>query len=97
MPVNSPGPDPARGIYGFALFLACILGSTTYIIWAWVPDDVLHSMGLTYWPDKYWAVAIPMYFFLAVLHFFIFVFGYNKIVVDPVFDSVEEVVDPFRD
>ncbi len=44
-----------------------------YIIWAFVPDEKLHSWNITYYPSKYWAVALPSYvvvvLFLVVLGF----------------------------
>lgn len=28
-------------------------------MWAYLPDEVLESYGITYYPSKYWALAIP--------------------------------------
>jgi hypothetical protein len=29
---------------------------------------LLHAMGITYYPDKYWAVAVPTWICVAVLY-----------------------------
>jgi phosphatidylinositol glycan class P protein len=33
----------------------------TYVAWAIVPDSVLISFGISYFPSKYWALALPLY------------------------------------
>ena len=69
-PEHSPAATPSRAVYGFFLFLfsnSCLL---FYLVWAVLPDPVLEQLGLDFFPQKYWAVAGPL--FLSVL-FFIFV------------------------
>lgn len=36
----------------------------TYVAWAIIPDSVLISFGISYFPNKYWAVAFPLYFIM---------------------------------
>lgn len=37
------------------------MSAVLWILWAYTPDWVLHSLGITYYPDRYWAIALPMY------------------------------------
>ncbi|KAL1535825.1 phosphatidylinositol N-acetylglucosaminyltransferase subunit P-like isoform X4 [Salvia divinorum] len=30
-----------------------------FIVWAYVPDHCLHSIGIYYYPNRYWALAVP--------------------------------------
>ncbi|CAG0891158.1 unnamed protein product, partial [Darwinula stevensoni] len=65
-PEPSRTPTFSRGIYGFVLYLASYLGLALFLIWAYVPENVLPMGSL---PSKYWAIAIPAFFFTALILF----------------------------
>ncbi|PAV57842.1 hypothetical protein WR25_19333, partial [Diploscapter pachys] len=58
--VHLPGPHPARGIYGFALYISAWSLLIVYLFWAFVPTPVLNQLGITYVPAKLWAIAVPL-------------------------------------
>ncbi|XP_077998325.1 phosphatidylinositol N-acetylglucosaminyltransferase subunit P-like [Glandiceps talaboti] len=90
--MSNPSPTPERAIYGFVLYLASIVCFGLFIIWAYVPEKWLLSLGLTYWPQKYWAVVAPTYVCLGILFFYIFYTGYNLIITQPL-DSLNTITD----
>ena len=68
---HSPAPTPSRAVYGAVMWLLSHLAMALYLVWALVPDTYLSLAGLDFLPQKYWAVAVPVY--LSVV-FFTFVF-----------------------
>jgi len=70
-PEHSPAPTPSRAVYGFLLYLLGQGSLLLYLVWVLVPDHLLLQAGLDFLPQKYWAVAVPIYvstlFFVLVL------------------------------
>jgi len=49
-------------LYGFFSWNLSALAFVVYMIWAFVPDRVLNDFGIYYIPDKYYAIAFPLWF-----------------------------------
>ncbi|KAI9250179.1 PIG-P-domain-containing protein [Phascolomyces articulosus] len=69
-PVAITNKTPIYEYYGFVMYLASFVALAIYLIWAYVPDEILHSLGITYYPKRYWALAIPVW--LMTLVWFVF-------------------------
>lgn len=67
--VETPGQNkgPYIAINGFIAWFLIMAMTAIYLLWGILPVNVLHRMRITYYPDKYWAVAIPA---LVVMFFF---------------------------
>lgn len=75
MPENTPAPTPHRAIYGFAMFLLFKTIFFLYLFWAFVPDDILENrLGLTYMPDKYFALFLPVLVLMGLVFFGFFIY-----------------------
>jgi hypothetical protein len=54
-----------------------------WIVWAYTPDWVLKSMGISYYPDRYWALAIPMYAMTLVIYLVVIYNAWNLCNTNP--------------
>uniref|UniRef100_A0A1B0C9Q9 PIG-P domain-containing protein n=3 Tax=Lutzomyia longipalpis TaxID=7200 RepID=A0A1B0C9Q9_LUTLO len=67
-----------------------------YVIWALVPDTILRDMfSLTYLPDKYFAIFIPMLILVAVSFFAFFIYPGINLTLTPDINDVSTVRDSF--
>ncbi|KAM4072403.1 hypothetical protein ACB094_11G135900 [Castanea mollissima] len=60
------GPKPSE-VYGF-------VGSITTVI---TTEDWLHSIGISYYPSRHWALTVPAYFMVTVVLALGFYIGLN--------------------
>ena len=47
--------------------VALLLCTVLYMLWAYIPNSVLESYGIHYYPSKYWAVALPTWACVSVV------------------------------
>lgn len=85
---------PTYEFYGYAFYLVSFFGICIWLIWAFSSEEFLKRMGLTYYPKKYWAIAIPDYIVVCVLFYVVIFLGYNFIHT-PSFDSLNTVTGNF--
>jgi phosphatidylinositol glycan class P protein len=56
-----------REVHGFVLWVSSAVAWVVCIAWAYTPDElIVNGLGLTYFPAKYWAVALPCFGFITV-------------------------------
>ncbi|KAJ3044392.1 hypothetical protein HDV00_002284 [Rhizophlyctis rosea] len=84
----------AREYYGFVIYLSTIVGLILYLLWALLPDAILHSVGITYYPSRHWALVIPIWI-LGLIPFITLMFLGHNLFITPSLDSLYTITDEF--
>eukprot|EP00455_Lapot_gusevi_P001452 TRINITY_DN10582_c0_g1_i6.p1 TRINITY_DN10582_c0_g1~~TRINITY_DN10582_c0_g1_i6.p1 ORF type:complete len:170 (-),score=9.69 TRINITY_DN10582_c0_g1_i6:197-706(-) len=91
---GKPPPVINVEVYGFVLWMATFVGYMLYILWAFTPEPILHSLGIHYYPAKYWAIALPCYVCVCLLFLIMLYIAYNMFSTHPL-DSPYTLADKF--
>eukprot|EP00918_Siedleckia_nematoides_P063045 GHVU01137296.1.p1 GENE.GHVU01137296.1~~GHVU01137296.1.p1 ORF type:complete len:184 (-),score=8.91 GHVU01137296.1:282-833(-) len=55
-------------VYGFVSWILSRISFCLYLLWAVVPDHrIVNTLGFSYFPSKYWAIAFPQFIFVTFL------------------------------
>ncbi|KAG2575720.1 hypothetical protein PVAP13_7KG374101 [Panicum virgatum] len=76
------GPKPSE-VYGFVGSITTAMATAVYLAWAYTPEPVLRSLGITYYPSKYWALAVPSFVIVAVALSMAIYMGLNFVATPP--------------
>mmetsp|Transcript_4955 Transcript_4955/g.7460 ORF Transcript_4955/g.7460 Transcript_4955/m.7460 type:complete len:136 (-) Transcript_4955:1041-1448(-) len=76
------GPSKTE-IYGFIVWATSFLVGFILLAWAIIPDETLKGLGISYYPSKYWAVALPCYFIVLVISVMTIYQGLNMMAAKP--------------
>lgn len=94
MAEHTPMPTPYRAVYGFAFFIFFKTLFILYLFWAFVPDHIIEeTLGLTYLPDKYFALYIPILVLCALTVFGFFIYPAWNLSMQHDVDNVHTVQD----
>ena len=93
-PVPPTSPKvPTYEYYGFVLYLASTLTFLFYILWAYLPSPFLHALGITYYPDRWWSLAMPAWIVMLLIFVYVALLSYNVEYLTLPLASLECMVD----
>jgi phosphatidylinositol glycan class P protein len=84
---------PTYEYYGFTLYLTSSLAFIVYVLWAFLPSPLLHQLGIYYYPNRWWALAIPAWTVMLVLYIYVALAAYNLGHLTLPLQSIECLVD----
>lgn len=65
--------DDMIAVYAFVAWISTVFAYGIFVFWATMPAAVLHKMGITYYPSRYYAIALPAY---ALVFWILLIFSY---------------------
>ncbi|KAL2271230.1 hypothetical protein VTJ83DRAFT_601 [Remersonia thermophila] len=84
---------PTYEYYGFVLYLFSSLSFLIYLLWSYLPSPFLHALGIYYYPNRWWSLAIPSFLVMTLVYIYVALAGYNLEILTLPLESVETVVD----
>lgn len=93
-PIPRASPKvPTYEYYGFTLYLTSGFAFVIYLFWSFLPSPLLHQLGMHYYPNRWWSLAIPAWLVVAVVWIYVALAGYNTQHLTLRLDDPECLVD----
>ncbi|KAJ6262238.1 hypothetical protein Dda_3043 [Drechslerella dactyloides] len=84
---------PTYEYYGFVLYLTSTLAFIVYLLWSYLPAPVLHFLGIHYFYNRWWSLAVPAYLVVIILYIYVALASYNVEYMTKSLTSLENIVD----
>ncbi|EEQ84562.1 phosphatidylinositol glycan, class P [Blastomyces dermatitidis ER-3] len=84
---------PTYEYYGFVLYLASSLAFLIYLLWSYLPSPFLHQLGIYYYPNRWWSLAIPSFLIVTIIYIYVALSAYNTGYLTLPMSSIENIVD----
>ncbi|KAH8899209.1 PIG-P-domain-containing protein [Thozetella sp. PMI_491] len=93
-PVPRASPKvPTYEYYGFVLHLFSSLSFLIYLLWSYLPSPFLHALGIYYYPNRWWSLAIPSFLVMTLVYIYVALASYNTEILTLPLGNVETIVD----
>ncbi|KAK5151070.1 hypothetical protein LTS14_009565 [Recurvomyces mirabilis] len=93
-PIPRASPKvPTYEYYGFTLYLTSSLVFIAYVLWSFLPSPFLHQLGIYYYPNRWWALAVPAWTVMFLVYIYVALASYNTGYLTKPMNSVECLVD----
>ncbi|KAK5663772.1 hypothetical protein OQA88_4203 [Cercophora sp. LCS_1] len=84
---------PTYEYYGFVLYLFSSLSFLIYLLWSYLPSPFLHVLGIYYYPNRWWSLAIPSFLVTTYVYIYVALAAYNTEILTLPLGSIETIVD----
>lgn len=67
--------------------------SVMYLLWSYLPSPFLHQLGINYYPNRWWSLAIPAFLVIVIVYIYVALACYNTEYITLPMSSIENIVD----
>lgn len=93
-PVPRASPKvPTYEYYGFVLYLFSSCCFLIYLLWSYLPSPFLHVLGIHYYPDRWWSLAVPSFLVILLAYIYVALALYNSEYLTLPLQALETIVD----
>lgn len=64
-----------------------------YLLWSYLPSPFLHQLGIHYYPNRWWSLAIPSFLVMTIVYIYGALASYNTGYLTLPMSSIENIVD----
>lgn len=64
-----------------------------YVLWSYLPSPFLHQLGITYYPNRWWSLAIPSFLVMTIIYIYVALATYNIEYLTLPMTSIENIID----
>ena len=68
-----------------------------YLLWSYLPSPFLHQLGIYYYPNRWWSLAIPAFLVMLIVYIYLALALYNTEYLTLPMSSIENIVDDAAD
>ena len=63
------------------------------MLWSYLPSPFLHQLGIYYYPNRWWSLAIPSFLVMTIVYIYVALASYNTGYLTLPMNSIENIVD----
>lgn len=91
--VGGAAVPPETEYFGFALYVGSSFIALVYLLWAYLPASWLKSLDISFFPSRWWALAIPAYTVMLLIYIYVALALYNTEVLTVPPTSLTTITD----
>jgi len=70
-----------------------LIVTVMYLLWSYLPSPFLHQLGIYYYPNRWWSLAIPAFLVMVLVYIYVALACYNTEYLTLPMSSIENIVD----